>query len=81
MSRLTICPNPTPGEAKLFFPESGEQKWRTIDLYNMQGARLSVTPLWYEDYATIDLSGQPAGIYIIIVSTDTTCNASRIVKF
>ncbi|MFZ4520791.1 MAG: T9SS type A sorting domain-containing protein [Bacteroidales bacterium] len=79
-NRLSIYPNPTPGVFRVdlsalpgFFPTS-------LEIGNMMGERLLVRLVSPGDAQTIDLSGFPAGMYIVRVICRDGILSGKVVK-
>jgi hypothetical protein len=60
---IRIYPNPTKGILKVEIPGIGDIK-PTLTVYNMQGKQL-INKTVSKQICTINLSGQPAGMYIM----------------
>jgi len=70
---ISISPNPTSGVVHIFAPEN----LKTISVTSALGRKIAVKADWNSKTCTIDLSGQPAGVYYITLSGDQGGRSTR----
>lgn len=71
-AEVAVYPNPTFGEVHV----SAEQAVRSVEVYAPDGCLV----VRAEDASVLDLSGCPAGVYLLRVKTDTDSTLHRVVK-
>jgi hypothetical protein len=76
---LSVFPNPTNGHITLSLGTSQNQK-ALVEIYNLQGAQVFSKTFQNSSSATIDLTGNSAGIYVVKVIADGACYEEKIVK-
>ena len=78
-SFFTVYPNPTSGNMVIEFTgkDAGEV---TAELFGMTGERLSVSTFNDRQKHHLSLTGRPAGIYLLKVTTENRSGTTRIVK-
>jgi hypothetical protein len=72
-SHLAVSPNPTKGRVRI-----GQQSWQEweVEVYDHLGRLLfRQAKAW-----TVDLSGQPAGTYFLVVRAEAQTGVARVVK-
>jgi hypothetical protein len=74
-----LYPNPTNGHITLSFgtPQSRES---FVEIYNLQGAQVFSKTYQNTTSATIDLTGNPAGVYVVKVIADGVCYEEKVLK-
>jgi len=76
---LSIYPNPTTGHITLSLGTSQNHE-SLVEIYNLQGAQVFSKSFQNTPSATIDLTGKPAGIYLVKVVADEICYKEKILK-
>lgn len=77
--KISIHPNPTSGLVTLFF-ETTPVKEVLIKIFNLQGTQVFSMTIQNSTSATIDLTGNPAGIYLAKVIAGEQCYEEKILK-
>ena len=75
-----LYPNPTPGWFTLELRDVDELKTITVQIFNIQGEVLVNSELPMQKQNRFDLSGKPAGIYIVRVMKDMEVGVERLIK-
>jgi hypothetical protein len=76
---LSIKPNPTAGLINISFGSTSIQEVR-VELYNLQGADVLLKTFQSTTSETIDLTGHPAGMYLVKVVAGEKRYEEKIVK-
>jgi PKD repeat protein len=75
-----IYPNPTRGEFHIeLLNDMAKQRWQ-VEIFTMQGLRLSSTSVEGERFYKFTMAGEPAGVYLVTVSNGDEFRTARIVK-
>ncbi len=76
---IKIYPNPTKGALKVEVPLIALEQEVHISIFNMQGAKIT-SQLVTGQINTIDLKGQPSGVYIMKISSGPQVSEWKIIK-
>jgi NMD protein affecting ribosome stability and mRNA decay len=76
--KIKIYPNPTKGQLKVEIPRTGEAP-ASLRIYSMQGALLQKMAVT-DEFTELDLSSQPAGMYILRISIGEQTSEWKILK-
>ena len=75
-----VYPNPTTGAFTLELNGLDEREKIRVDIYGMKGESVFSTELSGATKHELTLSGKPAGIYLVKVSSNKTIGVARIVR-
>jgi hypothetical protein len=75
--KIIIYPNPTTGNLRI---ESDELKIENVDIFDVYGRKLLSTLSLKSQYATIDISHLPAGVYIVKIPTESGGIIKKVLK-
>lgn len=76
--RISISPNPTKGMLGIEFSNGGDEDLHRIYVYTSAGALLKKNQ--YNGSTFVDLSGQPAGVYFLLIATQDEKTEYKIIK-
>jgi hypothetical protein len=76
-SSLQVYPNPTTGELKV---ENEELRVKKIEISDLMGRTIKVSPCVCPTKITIDISHLPVGMYFVRIQTETGTITRKIVK-
>jgi hypothetical protein len=76
---LTCGPNPASGMVKVSFPAEGKVSLKLYDLRGTIVAEVMTEAVQGSCETAIDVSGLPAGVYILSVNTGTTAMTGRLI--
>ncbi len=74
-----IIPNPSNGQLTINFG-TNQSKEALVEIFNLQGNRLLLKTFRNTTSANIDLTGNPAGMYLLKVSVEGTSHEVKILK-
>jgi hypothetical protein len=77
--KIKLYPNPTKGQITLTLGTSQNHESR-VEIYNLMGTQVFSKVFYNSSSETIDLTGNPTGIYIVKVIVDGVCYEEKIVK-
>lgn len=77
---VTVYPNPSGGIFILELPSVSQVKDVLIDIYGMHGEKVLPSVLTRERKYKLSLSGQPAGIYFVHITSDDKIETLKIIK-
>lgn len=77
---IRVYPNPTSGKARVIIPPGIDRSGNVLEVYNFSGARIISADIDPKREAEIDLTAEPAGIYLIRVITDEKIFSTRLVR-
>jgi hypothetical protein len=77
-SKISVYPNPVENKFTITL-QSKITEYTTAELYNTEGKLIEKQSL-YNSTSTIDLSGFPAGMYLVKVDTGTEILTEKIIK-
>jgi PKD repeat protein len=75
-----IYPNPTTGAFTLAIDKHAAQGKINVVIFDMQGATIETSDLFNEIKHDFSLTGAPAGLYLVRVSTGQQTGSARIIK-
>ncbi len=78
-STIYIYPNPTKGLLKVEINSNGENKPVSLQVYDISG-KILLQQSNVASFAALDLSNQPAGVYILRLISDTEKSEWKIIK-
>ena len=75
-----VYPNPTSGQFRLELNGFGSAEQIRVDIFNMQGERISSRDVPADQTHEFSLSGNPPGIYLVLMCGRSTNESIRVIK-
>ncbi len=77
---IMVFPNPTSGRARIMVPAGIDRSRSVVEVYNFSGSRIFMAETEPGREMSIDLSPEPAGIYLIRVITGGKVYSTRLIR-
>lgn len=77
---ITISPNPTKGMLGIEIGNGGDQDLHSIYVYTSAGALLQKKQYSGNGRTAVDLSGQPTGVYLLVIASGNEKAEYKIIK-